>query len=147
MISKMLACESLTTLVGPAVHVAPLTDVNTSARLEIGAGGGLVGLAVAKGCAVSQSQPVYVTDQLEMLSLMQHNVVLNGVEGRVKPMVLNWCVARTGTFFPLFPPSHIASALRASTRNLVYISVASKWMDAALSQPSAGPTDALCLDL
>ncbi|PSR80942.1 putative methyltransferase-domain-containing protein [Coniella lustricola] len=56
--------------------------------LEIGAGGGLVGLAVAKGCTLSQ--PLYMTDQLEMLSLMEHNIVLNEVESRVKPLVLNW---------------------------------------------------------
>lgn len=68
--------------------------------LEIGAGGGLVGLAVAKGCVVNPHQPMYITDQLEMLSLMQHNVRLNEVEGRVKPLILNWCVA------PLFPASN-----------------------------------------
>lgn len=59
-------------------------------RLEIGAGGGLVGLAVANGCSLSQ--PLHITDQLEMLSLMGHNVLLNKAQGRVKPMVLNWCV-------------------------------------------------------
>ncbi|KAG8170179.1 hypothetical protein KVR01_000924 [Diaporthe batatas] len=56
--------------------------------LEIGAGGGLVGLAVANGCSLSQ--PLHITDQLEMLSLMGHNVVLNNAQGRVKPSVLNW---------------------------------------------------------
>lgn len=74
--------------------------------LEIGAGGGLVGLAVAKGCVVNPHQPLYMTDQLEMLSLMQHNVVLNQVEGRVKPLVLNWCV------FPL-PASAQRAVLKA----------------------------------
>lgn len=67
--------------------------------LEIGAGGGLVGLAVAKGCVVDPRQPLYITDQLEMFSLMQHNVVLNEVEGRVTPLILNWCVS------PQVPPS------------------------------------------
>lgn len=47
---------------------------------------------------VNPHQPLYITDQLEMLSLMQHNVVLNGVEGRVKPLILNWCV-----FLPKVP--------------------------------------------
>ncbi|KAL1865024.1 Protein-lysine N-methyltransferase efm6 [Diaporthe australafricana] len=56
--------------------------------LEIGAGGGLVGLAVANGCSLSQ--PLHITDQLEMLSLMGHNVLLNNAQGRVKPLVLNW---------------------------------------------------------
>lgn len=65
-------------------------DVDWCTRLEIGAGGGLVGLAVANGCSLSQ--PLHITDQLEMLSLMGHNVVLNNAQGRVKPLVLNWCV-------------------------------------------------------
>ncbi|KUI72934.1 Putative protein N-methyltransferase YNL024C [Cytospora mali] len=56
--------------------------------LEIGAGGGLVGLAVANGCNVQK--PLYITDQLEMLELMGHNIVLNEAEGRVKAMILNW---------------------------------------------------------
>lgn len=65
-------------------------DKEWCTRLEIGAGGGLVGLAVANGCSLSQ--PLHITDQLEMLSLMGHNVLLNNAQGRVKPMVLNWCV-------------------------------------------------------
>lgn len=65
-------------------------DNNWCNRLEIGAGGGLVGLAVANGCSLSQ--PLHITDQLEMLSLMGHNVLLNNAQGRVKPMILNWCV-------------------------------------------------------
>lgn len=65
-------------------------DIDWCTRLEIGAGGGLVGLAVANGCSLSQ--PLHITDQLEMLSLMGHNVFLNNAQGRVKPMVLNWCV-------------------------------------------------------
>lgn len=65
-------------------------DMDWCTRLEIGAGGGLVGLAVANGCSLSQ--PLHITDQLEMLSLMGHNVLLNKAQGRVKPMVLNWCV-------------------------------------------------------
>lgn len=69
------------------------TDASTHPhRLEIGAGGGLVGLAVAKGCDLRQ--PLYITDQLEMLSLMGHNVVLNEMEGQVKPLILNWFVLR-----------------------------------------------------
>lgn len=59
-------------------------------RLEIGAGGGLVGLAVAKGC--KPQHPLYITDQLEMLELMGHNIVLNEAEGRVNAMILNWFV-------------------------------------------------------
>ena len=56
--------------------------------LELGAGGGLVGLAVAKGCQLGS--PMYITDQLEMEALMQHNIALNGLEGRVKGVILDW---------------------------------------------------------
>ncbi|KAF7552310.1 hypothetical protein G7046_g7446 [Stylonectria norvegica] len=57
-------------------------------RLELGAGGGLVGLAVALGCGVQS--PLYLTDQDEMLKLMQRNIELNHVETRAEAMVLNW---------------------------------------------------------
>ncbi|KAI1468115.1 putative methyltransferase-domain-containing protein [Daldinia caldariorum] len=63
-------------------------DMRNSRILELGAGGGLVGLAVAKGCAVEN--PLYITDQLEMYSLMEHNIGLNGLEGQVKAAILNW---------------------------------------------------------
>lgn len=56
--------------------------------LELGAGGGLVGLGVAIGCSVDN--PIYITDQENMLSLMEQNVKLNGLESRVVPLVLNW---------------------------------------------------------
>ncbi len=72
-------------------------------RLELGAGGGLVGLAVAlarreaaAGAAgggdttEDGSPPIYITDQEPMLSLMEHNIVLNGLQRRVKAGVLNW---------------------------------------------------------
>lgn len=76
-------------------------------RLEIGAGGGLVGLAVANGCSLSQ--PLHITDQLEMLTLMGHNVQLNNAQGRVKPMILNWCVhtsRRPPRDYHSLPPAH-----------------------------------------
>lgn len=56
--------------------------------LELGAGGGLVGLAVAKECAYEE--PLYVTDQADMISLMEHNIALNNLGGRVKTSTLNW---------------------------------------------------------
>ncbi|KAH7148529.1 putative methyltransferase-domain-containing protein [Dactylonectria macrodidyma] len=60
-----------------------------SARiLELGAGGGLIGLAVALECKLQN--PMLVTDQNEMLELMQHNIKLNGLEPRAQAMVLNW---------------------------------------------------------
>lgn len=47
-----------------------------------------MGLAVAKGCRVGR--PMVLTDQVEMMSLLGHNIALNEVEGRVKSMILNW---------------------------------------------------------
>lgn len=67
------------------------TDLLTSSlRLELGAGGGLVGLAVALECELQS--PMLVTDQNEMLELMQHNIKLNGLEAKAQAMVLNWYV-------------------------------------------------------
>ncbi|PHH87746.1 hypothetical protein CDD83_8453 [Cordyceps sp. RAO-2017] len=57
--------------------------------LELGAGGGLVGLAVALGCS-SQGGSLLLTDQDEMLGLMQRNIRLNQVESRANALVLNW---------------------------------------------------------
>ncbi|SPQ22272.1 d5ef739c-601c-4622-86bc-e942fd1f462f [Thermothielavioides terrestris] len=57
--------------------------------LELGAGGGVVGLTVARGCA-SLEHPLYITDMVEMESLMQHNIALNGLDDRVRARVLNW---------------------------------------------------------
>lgn len=63
-------------------------DLQNATILELGAGGGLVGLAVALGCEVKA--PLYITDQVNMLSLMEQNVKLNDLESRVTPLVLNW---------------------------------------------------------
>jgi protein N-lysine methyltransferase METTL21A len=57
-------------------------------RLELGAGGGLVGLTVALGCIIEA--PVHITDQTDMFSLMVQNIALNKLEARVIPLVLNW---------------------------------------------------------
>lgn len=65
-------------------------------RLELGAGGGLVGLGVALECGVQGR--LLVTDRQEMLDLMQHNIRLNDVDGRAKALTLNWCVQ-----LPLLP--------------------------------------------
>ncbi|KAI1147467.1 putative methyltransferase-domain-containing protein [Nemania diffusa] len=59
--------------------------------LELGAGGGLVGLAVARGCDLGDNPaPLCITDQMEMFSLMRHNIALNGLEGKVEATLLNW---------------------------------------------------------
>ena len=62
-----------------------LTNYNS---LELGAGGGLVGLAVAKGCTVST--PVLMTDLAVMVPLMEHNIALNGVQAAARATVLGW---------------------------------------------------------
>lgn len=48
----------------------------------------MVGLAVAKGCATDG--PLFITDQVPMLSLMNENIELNGLSSSVKAMVLDW---------------------------------------------------------
>ncbi|KAH9900327.1 putative methyltransferase-domain-containing protein [Xylariomycetidae sp. FL2044] len=63
-------------------------NLGQSRILELGAGGGLVGLAVASGCAIEN--PLYITDQVEMFSLMESNIRSNGLAGRVRAKVLNW---------------------------------------------------------
>ena len=63
-------------------------------RIELGAGGGLVGLGVAIGSQLDR--PIYITDQENMLSLMIQNISLNGLGSRVVPLVLNWQVTLLG---------------------------------------------------
>lgn len=58
--------------------------------MELGAGGGLIGLAVAQECPLRNQ--LLVTDQLEMYELMQHNIKLNNLQDKAKAMVLNWYV-------------------------------------------------------
>jgi hypothetical protein len=66
-------------------NLALLTNYS---RLEVGAGGGLVGLGVSIGCSIDR--PVYITDQENMLMLMRKNILLNGLESRVISHLLNW---------------------------------------------------------
>ncbi|QUC23209.1 uncharacterized protein UV8b_07450 [Ustilaginoidea virens] len=63
-------------------------EMRNARILELGAGGGLVGLAVALGCG--EECELLVTDQQEMLELMETNIRLNKLEGRAKALVLNW---------------------------------------------------------
>ena len=49
-----------------------------------------MGLAVAIGCQIDND--IYVTDQENMLELMDKNIELNGLEAHVKALVLNWWV-------------------------------------------------------
>ena len=73
---------------------ALLTWATHFQSLELGAGGGLVGLAVASGSKVEQP-PLYITDQVEMEELMRHNIDLNGLNGLVREAILNWYVFGT----------------------------------------------------
>ncbi|KAK2590630.1 Protein-lysine N-methyltransferase efm6 [Conoideocrella luteorostrata] len=63
-------------------------EMRNARILELGAGGGLVGLAVALGCG--SDNRLLVTDQQEMFELMDTNIRLNKVEGRAKALILNW---------------------------------------------------------
>lgn len=74
--------------------------------MELGAGGGLVGLAVARGCQTDQ--PIYITDQEPMLQLMQSNIEMNDLSSKVTSALLDWA-------FPLPEdiPSHPAIVLAA----------------------------------
>lgn len=58
--------------------------------VEIGAGGGLVGLAVALGCDLADGQKLYITDQIPMLALMKRNIALNHLEQHVEALVYDW---------------------------------------------------------
>ncbi|KAL9065025.1 MAG: hypothetical protein Q9157_007627 [Trypethelium eluteriae] len=56
--------------------------------VELGAGGGLVGLAVAAGCEINQ--PVWITDQRPMFQLMKDNIALNNMEDQIQPEIYDW---------------------------------------------------------
>ncbi|PBP18598.1 hypothetical protein BUE80_DR010609 [Diplocarpon rosae] len=64
------------------------TSLKHARILELGAGGGLVGLGVALGCELVH--PIYISDQENMLQLMQQNIKLNELQSRVNEIVLNW---------------------------------------------------------
>jgi len=60
-------------------------------RLELGAGGGLVGLALAIALGFSSTSHIEVTDQVQLLALMQHNIKLNELPAHlVSASVLDW---------------------------------------------------------
>lgn len=66
------------------------SDLAGKKVVEIGAGGGLVGLAVALDCDFAEGQKVYITDQIPMLALMQRNIALNHLERNVEALVYDW---------------------------------------------------------
>ncbi|KAF1849851.1 uncharacterized protein K460DRAFT_411659 [Cucurbitaria berberidis CBS 394.84] len=67
--------------------------------LELGAGGGLVGLAVAIGCKTNTT--LHITDQEPMFELMKQNIALNNLGSRVTASIYDW-----GTPTPSQLPSH-----------------------------------------
>ncbi|KAK4986653.1 Protein-lysine N-methyltransferase efm6 [Elasticomyces elasticus] len=64
------------------------TALQRSSILELGAGGGLVGLAVALGCQLDR--PVYITDQQPMFELMERNITLNNLQAEVRACIFDW---------------------------------------------------------
>jgi protein N-lysine methyltransferase METTL21A len=64
------------------------TSIQDKHIIEVGAGGGLVGLAVALGCILDHS--ILLTDQLPMLNLMEKNISLNGLESCASALVYDW---------------------------------------------------------
>ncbi|RAL05681.1 uncharacterized protein BO80DRAFT_344791 [Aspergillus ibericus CBS 121593] len=75
--------------------------------VELGAGGGLVGLAVARRCHPELPR-ICITDQPPMLPLMETNIKLNGLSSAVEASVLNW-----GEPLPDCIPKHPAIILAA----------------------------------
>ncbi|KAJ4365170.1 Protein-lysine N-methyltransferase efm6 [Neocucurbitaria cava] len=67
--------------------------------VELGAGGGLVGLAVAIGCKTNTR--LHITDQEPMFELMKQNIALNHLDARVTASIYDW-----GTPTPSQLPSH-----------------------------------------
>ncbi|KAL7275985.1 Protein-lysine N-methyltransferase efm6 [Rhizina undulata] len=57
--------------------------------VELGAGGGLTGLAVAAGCDIGGSE-LYITDMSAMIDLIHRNVELNQMQEKVKVELLDW---------------------------------------------------------
>jgi tRNA1(Val) A37 N6-methylase TrmN6 len=62
--------------------------------LELGAGGGLVGLGVALELEMlgKRGDRLLITDQEEMLQLMKTNIGLNQLDESVDALILNWSV-------------------------------------------------------
>ncbi|RKF53280.1 Protein-lysine N-methyltransferase EFM6 [Erysiphe neolycopersici] len=56
--------------------------------LELGAGGGVVGLSVAMGCRINK--PIYITDQENMMDLVRRNIEINALETVAQELVLEW---------------------------------------------------------
>lgn len=65
-----------------------LTAIHGAISVELGAGSGLVSLAVARGCKIDS--PIYVTDQSPMLPLIRENIALNELSNFAIEALLDW---------------------------------------------------------
>lgn len=65
-------------------------DLVGKSILELGAGGGLVGLAVATGCKITPPPKICITDQISMFALMKENTELNNLGSKVEAVVYDW---------------------------------------------------------
>ncbi|KAF2004949.1 hypothetical protein P154DRAFT_22972 [Amniculicola lignicola CBS 123094] len=81
-------------------------DLQGKSIVELGAGGGLVGLAVAKGCKTTS--PIHITDQIPMLELMKCNIVLNDLSDKVVASLYDWGTPPPPTI-PLHPDVILAA--------------------------------------
>ncbi|KAJ4357927.1 Protein-lysine N-methyltransferase efm6 [Didymosphaeria variabile] len=75
------------------------SDLEGKETIELGAGGGLVGLAVALGCKITTT--LHITDQEPMFELMKQNITLNSLTSKVSATIYDW-----GTPTPVRLPKH-----------------------------------------
>lgn len=74
-------------------------DIQDSSIVELGAGSGLVGLAVAIGCGIDKT--LLITDQKPMFALMEQNIILNNLQSKARAAIYDW-----GELVPAQVPSH-----------------------------------------
>ncbi|KAF2635832.1 hypothetical protein P280DRAFT_410799 [Massarina eburnea CBS 473.64] len=74
-------------------------DLEGKEIIELGAGGGLVGLAVA--LHHNSTKALHITDQEPMFELMKQNIALNGLSSTVSATIYDW-----GTPSPSNLPKH-----------------------------------------
>ncbi|KAK3216094.1 hypothetical protein GRF29_8g2121876 [Pseudopithomyces chartarum] len=81
-------------------------DLEGKEVVELGAGGGLVGLAVALGCRTNTT--LHITDQLPMYDLMKQNITLNNLDSNVSATIYDWG-APTPSGLPAHPDVILAA--------------------------------------
>ncbi|KAF2707093.1 hypothetical protein K504DRAFT_50053 [Pleomassaria siparia CBS 279.74] len=75
--------------------------------VELGAGGGLVGLAVALGCTTTTT--IHITDQLPMYELMKKNIALNKLDSKVSASIYDWGAPPPSSIPPTHPDMILAA--------------------------------------